>query len=95
VTPLLDERSIGALFDLRGRGFDVAAIDVSAIHATPRRTDPVGRLAHRIWVMERQKLHRDLQRVGIAVGGWQDGGYLGSPMWEVEASRRSARLAYA
>jgi uncharacterized protein (DUF58 family) len=95
VTPLLDERSVGALFDLRGRGFDVAAIDVSPIATGPAPEDPVGRLASRIWAMEREKLHRDLRRVGISVAEWRDGDDLQRAVWEVEASRRSARLAYA
>jgi uncharacterized protein (DUF58 family) len=95
VTPLLDERSVGAIFDLRGRGFDVAAIDVSPIPAEPAGTDPIGALAHRIWAMEREKLHRDLRRAGIAVAPWREGEHLQAPLWEVEASRRSARLVYA
>jgi uncharacterized protein (DUF58 family) len=96
LTPLLDERSVGAIFDLRGRGFDVAVLDVSPIPiGPPRSDDPVADLARRIWVMERQKLHRDLRRVGIAVSPWRDGAYLQTPVWEVETSRRSARLASA
>jgi uncharacterized protein (DUF58 family) len=95
VTPLLDERSVRALFDLRGRGFDVAAIDVSPIATGDDPEDPIGRLASRIWAMEREMLHRDLRRVGIAVAEWRDGDDLQRAVWEVEASRRSARLAYA
>jgi uncharacterized protein (DUF58 family) len=95
VTPLLDERSVGAIFDLRGRGFDVAVIDVSPIAPDAVRDDPVDRLAHRIWVMEREKLRRDLRRVGISVAEWGDGEHLQRAVWEVEASRRSARLASA
>jgi uncharacterized protein (DUF58 family) len=94
VTPLLDERSVGAIVDLRARGFDVAAIDVSPL-APSLRDDPVDRLADRIWVMEREKLHRDLRRIGIAVAPWRDGEHLPRALWEVEASRRWARLAYA
>jgi uncharacterized protein (DUF58 family) len=95
LSPLLDERSVGALFDLRGRGFDVAAIDVSPIAIGSGPPDPLGRLAHRIWRMEREKLRRDLRRVGISVAEWRDGEPLQRAVWEVEASRRSARLAYA
>jgi uncharacterized protein (DUF58 family) len=94
VTPLLDERSVGAIVDLRARGFDVAAIDVSPL-APSLRDDPVDRLADRIWVMVREKLHRDLRRIGIAVAPWRDGEDLPRALWEVEASRRWARLAYA
>jgi len=95
VTPLLDERSVRAIFDLRGRGFDVAVIDVSPVTVRPDHADELGLLAHRIWTMERERLHRDLRRVGIAVAPWDDGEPLQRSLWEVERSRRSARLAYA
>jgi len=95
VTPLLDERSVGALFDLRGRGFDVGVIDVSPVVAGPEPDDPIDRLASRIWAMERDRLHRDLRRIGVSVAEWRDGEDLQRAVWEVEASRRSARLVYA
>ena len=36
LSPLLDPRSVGALLDLRARGFDLAVIDVSPVPFTPR-----------------------------------------------------------
>lgn len=95
VTPLLDERSVAALFDLRGRGFDVAVIDVSPVPATPPQADQIANLAHRVWLMERQELRRRLQRIGVAVSEWPEDDFLQQPMWEVEAFRRSARLVNA
>jgi uncharacterized protein (DUF58 family) len=95
VTPLLDERSVGALSDLRGRGFDVGVIDVSPVVAGPEPDDPIDRLASRMWGMERDRLHRDLRRIGVSVAEWRDGEDLQRAVWEVEASRRSARLVYA
>jgi uncharacterized protein (DUF58 family) len=96
VTPLLDDRSIGALFDLRGRAFDVAVIDVSPVPTeSPPSDDPVSELARRVWTMERETLHRDLRRVGISVAEWRDGDHFQRAMWEVETSRRGARLRYA
>ena len=94
VTPLLDERSVAALFDLRGRGFDVAVIEVSPVPPGPRQADPIASLAHRVWLMERQKLRRRLQRIGVAVSEWREDEFLQQPVWEVEAFRRSARLVY-
>ena len=95
VTPLLDERSIAALFDLRGRGFDVAAIEISPVPPMPSDLrDPVVSLALRVWVMERQMLRRRLQRIGVAVAEWREDELLQGPLWEVEAFRRSARIAH-
>ena len=95
LTPLLDERSITALFDLRGRGFDVAVVDVSPVPLTPPLDDGIERLAHRLWLMERQKLRRRFQGVGVAVAEWHEAEFLEHPMWEVGSFRRSARLARA
>ena len=36
LSPLLDQRSVGALLDLRARGYDLAVIDVSPVPFTPR-----------------------------------------------------------
>lgn len=95
VTPLLDERSVSALFDLRGRGFDVAVIEVSPVPPAPRDSDPVIVLAYRVWVMEREMLRRRLHGVGIAVTEWRDDEFIQQPVWEVERFRRSARLVHA
>jgi uncharacterized protein (DUF58 family) len=95
ITPLLDDRSVAALFDLRGRGFDLAVIEVSPVPAVPRAVDPIAGLAHRVWLMERQMLRRQLQRIGVAVSEWHEDEFLQQPLWEVEAFRRSARLVYA
>ena len=95
VTPLLDERSVAALFDLRGRGFDVAVIDVSPVPPAPTKADQIASLAHRVWLMERQALRRRLQRIGVAVAEWREDEFLQQPLWEVEAFRRSSRLVNA
>ncbi|HZP90387.1 MAG TPA: DUF58 domain-containing protein [Actinomycetota bacterium] len=94
VSPLLDERSVAALVDLRGRGFDVAVVEVSPVPAVPP-ADPVGALGLRIWLMEREMLRRRLRRVGIAVAEWRETQFLQAAMWEVESFRRSARLVPA
>jgi uncharacterized protein (DUF58 family) len=93
ITPLLDDRTVTALFDLRARGFDVAAIDVSPVPTAPRRPQLDETLAYRIWVMERAALRRRLREVGIAVAEWADGDPVQRPLWEVASSRRMVRLA--
>lgn len=95
LSPLIDERSITALFDLRGRGFDVAVVEVSPVPLTPPSGDAIERLAHRLWLMERQRLRRRFQGVGVAVAEWHEAEFLERPLWEVGSFRRSARLARA
>ena len=49
LTPLLDERAVGALLDLRARGFDLAIVDVSPVPFAAAGADEAERLAHRLW----------------------------------------------
>jgi uncharacterized protein (DUF58 family) len=95
LSPLLDERTITALFDLRGRGFDVAIVDVSPVPPGPSSDESIEGLAQRIWSMDRQRLRRRFQGVGVAVAEWHEGDFLQRPLWEVTSFRRSSRLARA
>jgi uncharacterized protein (DUF58 family) len=93
VTPLLDERAVGTLLDLRARGFDLAVIEVSPVpFAAPGPTE-LDRLAHRIWLMKRRALRAHYERVGVPVVEWRDGTPLAAPVEEVAAFRRHARHA--
>lgn len=93
VTPLLDERSVTALLDLRGRGRDLAVLDVSPIpYASPGRSD-VDRLAHRLWRLQRATLADELQRLGVPVVEWSDELALEESISEVALFRRNARHA--
>jgi len=90
VTPLLDERSIRALLDLPGRGYDVV-IEVSPVPLTPLAPTPVGRVAHRVWRLEREELRARLRAAGASVVEWRPPEPLAAAMEEVRTSRRSAR----
>jgi uncharacterized protein (DUF58 family) len=93
LSPLLDGRSIGALLDLRARGFDVAVLDVSPVPFTQRPTDPSDSVAYDIWTLRRDALRHRLQRGGIAVAEWRAGDPLQLPLEEVRSFRRHVRLA--
>jgi len=94
MSPLVDERSVTALFDLRGRRYDLAVVEVSP---DPKRSpnDPISDLAHRIWLLERETLLRRLESLGVAVARWPDDVSLIRAFWEVETFRRRVRLAPA
>jgi uncharacterized protein (DUF58 family) len=93
VTPLLDERAVGTLLDLRARGFDLAVIEVSPVpFAEPGRSE-LEQLAHRIWLMKRRTLRAHYERVGVPVVEWRAGTPLAAPVEEVAAFRRHARHA--
>lgn len=92
-TPLLDERSISALADLRARGHDVAIVEVTAesfLAPGPAETD---RLAFRLWEMDREALRARFRQLGVPIAPWARDGSLQDALEEVRTFRRSARVA--
>ncbi len=93
VTPLLDDRAIEALADLRARRYDLAIIEVSpAAFATPGESEPE-RLAHRLWLLRREEIRARYERLGVAVATWSDDLPLDGVLEGVRSFRRHARLA--
>ena len=93
VTPLLDERSIGALLDLRARGHDLVVVEVSPEELVQPRPG-LDALAYRLWLLQRAAL-----RVAVrALRGrpWHDGptsSRLDAGLEGVRAFSRRARLS--
>ena len=95
LSPLLDERSTGALLDLRARGFDLAVVEVSPVPFTPPGSSATDELAHRLWVHLRAAVRWQYESAGVPVVEWQDGVPLAGPLEEVAAYRRYARFSHA
>ena len=93
LSPLLDRRSVGALLDLRARGFDLAVIDVSPVPFTRRPASGLDAVAYDIWTLHREAVRHRLERAGVAVAEWREDVPLQSVLEEVRAFRRYARLA--
>lgn len=94
LSPLLDARSVGALLDLRARGFDLAVLDVSPVPFTARPKGPDA-IAYDIWALRRDALRHRLQRAGVGVAEWTPGLDLQMALEEVRAFRRHAHRARA
>jgi len=92
VTPLLDERSIAALLDLRARGHDLVVVEVSPEGVVPSG-EGLDALAYRLWLLRRAALRARLERSGVAVARWGDEDALGTGLEGVGAFRRRARLS--
>jgi uncharacterized protein (DUF58 family) len=92
LSPLLDERGMYALADLRRRGFDLAVVDLSPVpfvgSSEGGGPDPQ---ALRLWRLWRETLHLRYQELGVAVTEWTGGESLERVVEEVRAFRRSAR----
>jgi len=93
LSPLLDERSVYALLDLRGRGFDLVVVDLSPFAFTAEPRAPDARLALRFWRLWREALRLRYERLGVAVVEWDGRQPLAEAVEEVRAFRRFARYA--
>jgi uncharacterized protein (DUF58 family) len=69
-SPLIDERALRALTDLAGRGFQVAVVNTLAEAQVPPLPTPEGRLAHRVWKLEREARRALLSDAGIPTVTW-------------------------
>ena len=93
ISPLLDERSIALVTELRTRGCDLTVIEVSPLdHVSPGPT-AADAVAYELWRLQREALRARLQALGIGVAVWEPDGTLGPALEEVNAFRRSARPA--
>jgi uncharacterized protein (DUF58 family) len=95
VSPLVDERMIEALFNLRARGFDLAVIEVRPEAYLAEPTDAVGATAQRLWELQRAMLRDRFGGVGVAVAPWSFAVPLEPALEEIAAFRRHGRLVLA
>ena len=95
LSPLLDERTVRALADLRARGFDLAVVEVSPVPFAEPGTGPLDDLAYRLWVLRRDALRASYLRLGVPVVEWRKGMPLQAALEEVRTFRRHARVVRA
>jgi uncharacterized protein (DUF58 family) len=91
ITPLIDERSIEALFNLRARGFDLAVLEVSPVPFAASPPSASNELAQRLWILQREALKARFERVGVAVSEWRGDGPLQTSLVSATGFRRHAR----
>jgi uncharacterized protein (DUF58 family) len=92
LTSLLDRRFVTALHDLRARQFDVAVVEVDPVPFVRPGPSQPERLAHRLWLLDREVQRARLARAGIAVATWR-GATLDEALEEVRTFRRHAQTA--
>jgi uncharacterized protein (DUF58 family) len=90
LSPLLDERGLDALVDLRGRGFDMAILDISPLGYVGPARDDEEELALRLWRLSRGALRYRYERMGVPVVEWHEGMPLAAAIEEVRSFRRHA-----
>jgi len=95
LTPLVDERSIDALFNLRSRGFDLAVVEVDPDPFVVPLEDERGRLAYRLWLLKREVIRDRFRRLGVPVARWRLGDPVDGALEGVRSFRRYARPVHA
>jgi uncharacterized protein (DUF58 family) len=90
LTPLLDDRAIGALLDLRARGFDLAIVEISPLPFVEPPPGREGDLAFRLWKLRRDGRRAAYERAGAPVVEWHEETPLTAVLEGVNASRRHA-----
>jgi uncharacterized protein (DUF58 family) len=93
LTPLLDERPIDALVDLRRRGYDLVIVEVSPLTYVAEPRDAVEESSLRMWRVWRRALRFRYERLGVPVVEWHEDRLLGPALEEVRAFRRHALQA--
>jgi uncharacterized protein (DUF58 family) len=95
LTPLLDPRMVDALVDVRGRGADVAVVEIAPEPFIRLGDHEQAQLAHRIWKLRRAAVRSRFRRLGVSVVAWRHGDPLEPVLAEVSAFRRYARAMRA
>lgn len=95
LSPLADPRAVENLMDLRGRGVDIAIIEVRPEAFIPDPTNPFGELARRLWHLQRELLRDRFRRLGVPVAPWAPGTPLQVALEEIRAFRQHSRRSAA
>lgn len=91
LTPLLEDAVVDALLELRGRGFDLAVVELPPLSYVTLDTGAVRRLV----TLERDLLRSRLRARGIAVVEWREGQSLEATVRAMEEFRRRAHVVHA
>jgi uncharacterized protein (DUF58 family) len=95
LTPLLDDRAVGALLDLRARGFDLVVVEISPQPFMEAPRGENAKVARRLWELRRDALRTRFQEAGVPLAIWNDERALAEGLEEVTTFRRRARVVLA
>ncbi len=70
LSPLLDMRAIRAFADVRGRGFDLAILELEPDEYLPPAGPGTEDVARRIWQLDRDRIRHRFERQGVVVTPW-------------------------
>jgi uncharacterized protein (DUF58 family) len=93
LSPLVDERTLAALANLRARGFDLAVVEISPASFLPEARGRSDELARRLWRLRREHMRSGLAALGVQVVEWQRGTPVDAALVGLSEARRWARFA--
>jgi uncharacterized protein (DUF58 family) len=91
LSPLLDQRGVHALMDLRGRGFQVVLLVISPVPFIHPGQGGPGEQAYRLWRLQREVVQARYQRLGVPVVEWRPDRPLEAVLEEVATFQRRIR----
>jgi uncharacterized protein (DUF58 family) len=94
LSPLLEDAIVRTLLELRGRGFDLAVVEIPPLPYLEAEGEDA-KLAVRLLRLERDLLRSRLRARGIAVVEWSKDSSLEETIRAMEEFRRRARVVYA
>jgi uncharacterized protein (DUF58 family) len=94
LSPLLEDAIVRTLLELRGRGFDLAVVEIPPLPYLEAKGEDA-ELAVRLLRLERDLLRSRLRARGIAVMEWSEDRSLEATIRAMEEFRRRARVVYA
>jgi uncharacterized protein (DUF58 family) len=94
LSPLLEDAIVRTLLELRGRGFDLAVVEIPPFPFLEVEGEEA-ELGARLLRLERDLLRSRLRARGIAVVEWQEDGSLETTIRAMEEFRRRARVVHA
>jgi uncharacterized protein (DUF58 family) len=94
LSPLLEDAMVRTLLELRGRGFDLAVVEIPPFQYLEVEGEEA-ELAARLLRLERDLLRSQLRARGIAVVEWSEDVSLEATIRAMEEFRRRARVVHA
>jgi uncharacterized protein (DUF58 family) len=91
-SPLIEPRAITALTDLAARGFPLVVVETLSERDVEPQRSPEGRLAYRVWKLQREALRFDLETRGVPVVRWHGHEALESLLLQLPLRRTRVRV---
>ncbi len=91
-TPLYDQRTLDGLLELRGRGYDLAIIELPV---NPVAAEEETTAVARVWELKRRSVRALCASAGVLIVQWQDGAPLAAAIAEAREWRRGGLRASA